>query len=142
MGKKLKRGGRKGKEKKFPISKEISPTRYTLFSPPPFFHGTHRIFACFQFLARLRLATTTTSSHKRQTYWKTRLGSGFTSELSFFWFPSKGEPREILGQNFRLSFNATSSYGSESRNEFHFFQNKLIHVNHRFGYFHFGLLVK
>lgn len=31
VGKKLKRG-----RKKFPISKEISPTRYTLF--PPFFH--------------------------------------------------------------------------------------------------------
>lgn len=31
------------------------------------------------------------------------------------------QPREILGQNFRLSFNATSLYG-ESRNEFHFFR--------------------
>ena len=70
-------------------------TARCVFFLPPFFHGAHRIFACFQFLARLRLATTTTSSHKRQTYWKTRLGSGFTSELSFFWFPSKGEPRSL-----------------------------------------------
>lgn len=92
---KIKERREKGEGKKIPYIKGNIADSIHSFFLPPFFHGAHRIFACFQFLARLRLATTTTSSHKRQTYWKTRLGSGFTSELSSFWFPSKGEPRSL-----------------------------------------------